>query len=618
MLRILDFLDYYFKTPKKQYHKNEIPLHKTLVESGVLYENNSDEELLELNNSSTDLLDAVLKIAEFKTNKKLPVDLSEAFIFIKEFENILREEYKPPFHNSYDLITKKFRTYIISVLCQHGVNVKDFLLSLNNEERENHLFTFERSFFDFLPTSNYSEKEIFEICNQINTKFAEHDVILFLRNSFAQDINFGNKLLKYALKNNIKARFISDLLIGAYNSRSLSNIDEVINLKDKNIIECLFVLGRLDFNNELDVEKAFALIENVELENLEIAYNQSYLIRNIIENKFTTDVIRQKAFKLYVDFIENGTSEIRESVFSDIHSIENHELEKYNLLHFYLSKSGNFAVIKNFFYNFNDPKYVFDLMMRLFNTTPDFRFSIDLFEDGIIHAWNTNILQTEEQILNLFKQHPAFGILALKVILCSHFNILFVDLLKLDKSDYQINAINNICKYPHSFDTLLPLVLPLRNSKFKNVRQHLQTQLAEKVFLSYHDIIYNQIKDTMGNSKKDKDFLLPITKALNDYHTLKKSKESINDLNPYENERDLMDLYYRLEHEEQAKAMKRVDKGKGTFLESIKSNIIVRGNSFRFDEREPTRLAKIESKMLIDGISYLNPDLYENNLNITE
>lgn len=614
---ITDFLDYYFKGPKKEYSKNEIPQHKTLIKSGVLYENNLDKDILVINNLSKDLLNAVLTIAEIKTNKKLPIDLSKAFAFIQEFENILREEYKPPFHNSYDLITKKFRPYVISVLYQQGVSVKDFLLSLNNEERENHLFTFERSFFDFLPTSNYSEKEIFEICNQINTKFAEHDVILFLRNSFAQGTKFGNKLLKYALKNNIKMRFISDLLIGAYNSRNLSNIDEIIDLKEKNLIECLFVLGRLDFNNELDVEKAFALIENVELENVEIARNQSYLFRNIVENEFTTDVIRQKSFKLYVNFIENGTDNIRECVFQDIHFIENHEDEKYKLLHHYLSKGGNFGVIKNFFYNINNPRYVFDLMMRLFNTNPNFRFSIDLFEDGIIHAWNTNTLQTEEQILNLFKQHPAFGILALKVILCSHFNILFVDLSKLEKSDYQINAINNVCKYPHSFDSILPLILPLRNSKFKEVREHLQNLLAEKVFLSYHDIIHNQIKDAVGTSKKDKEFLLPITKALNDYHTLKKLKESINDLNPYENERNLMDLYYRLEHEEQAKAMKRVDKGKGTFLESIKSNIIVRGNSFRFDEGEPTPLAKIESIMLIDGISYLNPDLYENNLNIT-
>ena len=48
----------------------------------------------------------------------------------------------------------------------------------------------------------------------------------------------------------------------------------------------------------------------------------------------------------------------------------------------------------------------------------------------------------------------------------------------------------------------------------------------------------------------------------------------------------------------------------------VKSSIIVRGNSFKFDDREPTLLAKIESSMLIDGSSYLNPDLYEHNLNI--
>ena len=80
---ITDFLDYYFKVPKKEYRKNEIPQHKILIEGGVLYEDNLDKNILKINNSSTELLSAVLKIAEIKTNKKLPVDISEAFIFIQ-------------------------------------------------------------------------------------------------------------------------------------------------------------------------------------------------------------------------------------------------------------------------------------------------------------------------------------------------------------------------------------------------------------------------------------------------------------------------------------------------------------------------------------------------------
>ena len=273
-------------------------------------------------------------------------------------------------------------------------------------------------------------------------------------------------------------------------------------------------------------------------------------------------------------------------------------------------------MVKEFFDLINDPVYIFDIMMRLFNTSPNYRFSLSLFENGIRHVWNTNQEETEKHILNLFKQHSTFGILGVKVIFSAYLGIFQVDLLKLDKIEYQINAIDNICKNPHSFDKLLPLILPLRNSKFKQVREHLQKHLAQKVFNSYHGAIYNQIESSIGKNKKDKEFIKPIKKALEDYHKLKDLKESINDLNPNENERDLMDLYYRLEHEAQAKMMNKVNSGKGTFMEMMKTSIIVRGNSFKFNEEKPTPMGRYESSMLIDGSSYLNPDLYEHNLNI--
>ena len=58
----------------------------------------------------------------------------------------------------------------------------------------------------------------------------------------------------------------------------------------------------------------------------------------------------------------------------------------------------------------------------------------------------------------------------------------------------------------------------------------------------------------------------------------------------------------------------KIDKGEGSFMQFIKNTIIVRGNSWKIGDREVSPLGKIESKMLVDGSSYLNPDLYESNL----
>lgn len=616
---IIDFLDFYFQTRKSQYLKKELPQHEALIKQGVLYVVESNTEVLEIEGNSISLQKIVLEVAEDKLKKKLPLGISEAFKFIDEFDKELKKEYDcERVINSFSTIIRGFRGYSLYVLRKQGLDIKSFLLSISEDNRESHLYSLESSFFNFLPFFDYSEKEVFEILIELwDNDTKRHDVITGLRKLPSKSIEKSKALLGYAYKNNVPLHFISELLIGLYNAGETSSIEEIVELKDKDIIACLGVLGRIKYKSEQDVEKAFSQIGELEFENIEVANQQSYLIRNIIECEHATETIRKNAFKLYVTFLKNGTEEVINRVFQDIYFVKGYEAEKYNLLHLYLSKTGNFEVIKRFFGYFNNPAYIFDIMMRLFNTTPNYRFSMSLFENGIRHGWNTNQAETEKQILNLFKQHPAFGILGVKTIFTAYLGIFQVDLLKLDKAEYQINAIDSICKHPHSFDKLLPLIMPLRNSKLKGVREHLQNSLAYLVFKSYHSTLYNQIKGDLGKSKKDKQFIEPIKKALDDYNKLKELKGSINDLNPYENEQDLMDLYYRLEHEQNAKVMDEAKHGKGTFMEMAKNVIIVRGNSWMIREGEVSPLGKVESSMLIDGNSYLNPDLYEHNLNIT-
>ena len=142
----------------------------------------------------------------------------------------------------------------------------------------------------------------------------------------------------------------------------------------------------------------------------------------------------------------------------------------------------------------------------------------------------------------------------------------------------------------------------------------MQEELSDKVFYAYHDTIYELILKEIGESSEDKEFMKPITEALNDYKELKKLKESIKDIDPFENEYELIQLYFRLEREEQAKMMNKIKEGEGSFLHFAKSTTIVRGNSWKIGDREVTPLGKVEAQMLVDRSSYLNPDLYEFNL----
>ena len=56
--------------------------------------------------------------------------------------------------------------------------------------------------------------------------------------------------------------------------------------------------------------------------------------------------------------------------------------------------------------------------------------------------------------------------------------------------------------------------------------------------------------------------------------------------------------------------------GKSSFLREItKNTIIVRGNSWKFPNKEVMPLAHIKSEHWIDKRAYLNPDLFELTLN---
>jgi hypothetical protein len=614
---IFEFLRLFFKNNKTQFSKAEVESFTKLVSVGVLNEIGEKNEYLELNNDSNIFNEVLLGVAEQELKKELPKDISGAFKFIDEFkEQIKNKNGFERIINAYSSTIRGLKGFVLQKLNnKNKIDITDYLFSLQDiNKRENHLFTFEESFFRFLPFSNYSSSKIIDVCTKLWTnEDKRYSVSSFLRNLGSQNTENANQLLNYSFKNHVQINFISHILIGLYNAGDENALEKAIGLKDNNLYECLFTLCRIKYRNKEDIDNALNVMEFLNYKDTEIAGEQLYLLRNIIENEETSKVSREKCFQYFVDFLNNGTPEILKSGFFNIsHGLDGFEKEKYELLHLYLSKTSDFRVIENFFYSFKDPRYIFDIMMRLFKATPDFRFSTELFHSGIGHAWQTNQLETESSILDLFKQ-PFFGILGVKVLFCSYHGIYFIDLLKLEKEEFQITAIKNICKYPHSFDKLIPVLLPLRNSKFKKVIYTLQNELAIKVFNSYHDTIYELIENSVGKSKKEKSFLKPIKKALDDYHQMKELKKSIKDLDPLENERDLMELYYRLEKEENLKLMSKTKKG--SFMDMIKTVIIVRGNSMKHDDNVPTPMAKIETSMLIDGSSYKNPDLYERNLN---
>lgn len=617
---ILDFINIYLKEQKLQYSKKEITQYAVLIDIGVLYKVKQNKDVLEFASNSINLQRVVLELAESKLKTNLPKDVFEAFKFIDDFDDALKKEYDcERVINSFSTLMRGLRGYVLLTLHNRGIDIKSFILNIDEKKGGFSLHYLEGAFFDFLHHYDFTEKDFFEIFKNLwELDERNHNVRTGLRKFPNQDLKKSIALLDFAYQNKEPLEIIAELLIGLYNAGKISTLNKIIDLKTKDNKLCLNTLSRIKYKSEKDTTKAFEQIGELAFNDSLSARQQSFLISSIIKNENTTGRIRELAFKLWQEFLENGENEILTQVFQDINFLDGYESDKYELLHIYLAKTKNFHVIKDFFsYRFDDPAYIFDIMMKFYNVKPDYRFPIELFENGIRYGWNTKQEETEKHILNLFKRGSAFGVLGVKTIFSAYLGIFQVDLTKLNKAEYQVTAIDSICKHPHSLDVLLPLILPLRHSKLKGVRKHLQEHLAYKVFKTYHRTLYDQIKESLDNSKDEKVFLKPITKALDDYKKLKELKESIDDLNPYQNERHLMDLYRRLEHEAQAKMMKEVHKGKGTFMEIAKNTVIVRGNSWMMREGEVTPLGRVESKIQIDSNSFLNPDLYEHNLNLS-
>jgi hypothetical protein len=613
---IKTFLEYYFKNRQLQYSESEVKDLKFLQSTGILKYINDDT--LQIVSESIELQETLFDISSNILERELPEDVFKAFSFIDKLDEKLRKKYKyDKLINAYSPLLNNFRGYVLYKLHKKGVDVKKAVTSLSFEKRKGNLYSLERSFFKYIHLYNFSNKEYFDLFNlAYKDDNKKHDVLDALRNLPKKDNELSISLLNYAKLNNEPLVFLSELLVGLYNIGKTDYINDIIEIKKQNENVASIALSNLKYKDSHDIKIVFKFIENIDYEKVEITGYQTKLITKIIKSEHTDKQTRELCFKLLKLIMESGTESVVSTVFNEINFLEGFEIEKYKLLHVYLDITGNVNVIKSYFYRFEDPEYIFDLLIKVFLKKPTFLFPLNLFEEGLNHVWNINELRTKKKILSLF-EHPTLSILGVKILLAKHLGIFKVDFLKLKKAEFQINAINSICKCPHSFDELILLILPLRDSTLNDVREHLQFKIAQKVFLTYQDTIYDLVKKEITSSDKDQEFFILIEKALNDYYKLKELKESINDLNPLQNEKKLVDFYYRLEKEMTARMMAKSNDN-SIWTNVFKKSIIVRGNSFKYDGADPIPLSKIETSITLDGNMYLNPDLYEYNLNLIE
>lgn len=607
-------LNYHFQHHRGFYSPTVIENSTELLAIGAIKEN--DAKNFELNFDSDALNEEAMAIAATMLSKPLPKDILGVFKYIKKFDKALKAKFGVHDYQSvYRDFLNGMRTYSLALLNQ-DVSTHKFLVDLldSSNERAKELKDFEEIYFRFLKVSGYSVETIYNSCVVVFNKHKDniHPVYRYLFDVGKKDRALALEIYDYGIKNDILKYpvFASNIIIGLNDSGYEKVFTMTTELILKDGIEGMKAACGISFNTSSEIEEVFSLIENIVVDTVLMANQKSLLLCRIIENDKTPKDTGEKCVHQILDLLKSENHDIANEVFHKIqYNLDNHEYEKYIMLHTYLNSTNNFPVLNDFFYSFKDSQYLFDLMIRN-HEAHGFRATIERLEQTILHFWNEDPIKIEARILNLFR-HPHLSLLAVKIMLSGHGYPLPVDINKLDEGS-QKSALESMCKYPHSIDKLVPTILKFRFSAYQSIQKHLQTLLQRLIFDTYHESLYKLIEDELDTSKEKK-FLTPLKKALTDYENMKKFK-SIKDLDPMENERNLMDLYYRLEHENQAKIMND-GKDRGGLSSMFKSTIIVRGKAWKLDEKEEiVPLQLIQSSMMVDSKAYKNPIAYEQNL----
>lgn len=608
-------------TRKVRFKKHDLLESESLLATGVLKTIEGVPDEVELNKNSVLFNKALLIIAEEKLGRGVPQDIVEAFGFVDGFQEKLKEEngIAKNVVNAYDELIKGLKAYVLFRLKADGVNIKEYYINelKPRGKRPNEMFLFEQHLYDFLMYADFSVDEIWQICSHT---LASDDA--FYVNEFAREVpscNFELAKDLYHLASSAdqpeNTFFVSNLLTGLQNNGLEGVFEKAFDLYPKHPQQSYQVLVSLKKLSEKQNQKLYEHVLADSSENL--TGHKTQALCKLIGDPDVSDELRKKCFDLIIEYLKSATKDVATSAFRTMNfSLKGHEAEKYQMLHIYLDNTKNISVLDDFFYRFENPEYLFHLIKMSYRAGWR-RGSIHKFENAIFHFWNKDATKTESHILELFKPEDKFGMLPVEIIMTGRFGALPIDLLKLKTEQEQAKAIDSITLFPHSYDRWLPIILPLRDSAFSKVVAFLQIKLTELILEAYHNSLYKDIKKMLNQSKNDKAFLKPLKAALKKYKESVSEKETINDLNPYENERELMNLYYGLEHEKKTKTINEINENPTGLLAAIGNRtIIARGNSWKQElEEHVTPLGKVETSVVLDARLFKNPDLHEFILN---
>lgn len=601
-----------FQTRENIINSLELKKYSELEKRGII-KNNSDGNY-EVDLYSSYIYDHLKKLVTIKLTTGLTDDIEESFKNIHNLEELIKNEYN--YGNIINAYTQIFDAFRVNYLTELNTKGIDVILYFNELKKKSNVIyelrNFEKIFFIFLVSKDISIEQTSEFLEANNDENNRYYLNNYLYSIIEKKVEFSINLIEYLSKKheNETPHYLVILISSLVNK---GQIEYLVKLKErltKSTKEALWVYSLLKINSQKIYNEILEVV--VKDSSTEYLFHKTRIIESLMNSLFITPKDSETLSNKLFDFFENPDDNEIHSYFHTItYGFEKFEDLKYELLHGYLNRTQNIKTISSFFYSFKEPKYLFHLIGVIYNNGWH-RNSISLFEQPLSHFWSTSKEKTEEFILSLISTKQKTGLLPIEIIMTGRETPIQIDLLKLNTEEEQVLAIAMICNFPHSFDKLLPILIKLKDSKFPKVIENLQMQLSILVYECYNETLIEWLENLIKKSRNKTAFLKPIKQSLELYKEIKELKYKNKDLNPYFNEKSLMDLYYNLENENRAKMMESVRNNPSGLSSLFKSTSIIRGNSWKFEhENNVMPLGKVESQMYIDTRVYKNPELHE-------
>lgn len=605
----------YLSDQKSIIDRNNIRDVDDLLKLNVILPHENDLSLVRINFVSELLNEAILDYCKSKISFKSPKSLDDIASVIQEFGDKLKSDLGINNHNPFRPIMNGFYGYLLNMVKDSGIDVYSHAFKkIEVDSVDRFTDDFDQGFIFHLLTAGYSTKEVYTFC-QVCTKSENHYIFRNLIQEIFRFPELAYELYQFGNKNEEleQCEFQLRLMPKLFDQFTEEIFTKIYSIIDDNLQNGIRVLAHCKLSNSQIDKTLTTATKNINEPSIGVQLDNLFYF--LAGNENATLEQRIKVYSLWEQLLKNADSNLSSQIINSISLLNKKEDEpfRFNLLIQFLNKTGNFTILRDFFYQFKNPQFVYKLLSDQYQLAKGRKYHIIRgLSEPLQHFFSVASDESEKCILELFNPKYNLKTLPIEVMMLQLSSPFNVDLLKIKEEKTQLAAIKKFFYIEHDFDKLLPSLLTLWKSNFPEVVKSLQYHLAVLTYESYGQLMVDWIKPIV-KGRESKSFLKPIVEAAKTHEENINNKFSIKDINPMYNERNLYELYTGLAHENQTKAMEE-SRNNPSFLSSMfKNSIIVRGNSFRVGDcgSKVVPLSKISVSSTLDQRIYKNPELFE-------